>query len=158
MNNGLLLGLGALVVGGGIAYLAFGARDDGTTECFNPLVLDTWGKEAGMPIIILNEDASYHSMVGGASDLGQANGFLVWRAGTQTFKVAPDDDWDNAQDGGAFPWDQANPDRLATVNFTRWCANGGIAKADANPAGGGRNQTFAPVNASSLLNFTPING
>jgi hypothetical protein len=155
MNNGLLLGLGALVVGGGIAYLAFGARDDGTTDCFNPLVLDTWGKEVGMPILILNEDGTFYQGVGAS---GQANGFLVWKAGTQSFKVTLDDDWDGARANPPqpFPWDQANPDRLATVNFTRWCANGGIAKADANPAGGGRNQTFAPVNASSLLNFTPI--
>lgn len=116
---GLVLGLGALVIGTGV-YLAYrDSEDDGTTECFNPLVLDTWGKATGRAIIILNSDGSLYQLVGALPPTTQ--GFLVWKQGTQEFRYSADDDWNNATSGSPFPWNAANPLLAEKTQFLSWC-------------------------------------
>lgn len=162
MNNGLLLGLGALVVGGGIAWLAF--NDDTSVthtgeECWQPGNIDAWGKAGGHTIIILNWDGTFYAVAGATPTIN--TGWLVWKDETQQFRTTPDDDWDGAQSSPPkpFPWNQAPVDRLATVNFTDWCKAMGLMPsttvANAANFGSPRNAS-TPVNSSILLNFEPI--
>lgn len=162
MNNGLLLGLGALVVGGGIAWLAF--NDDTSVthtgeECWQPGNIDAWGKAGGQTIIILNWDGTFYAVAGAAPSASTK--WLVWKDETQQFRTTPDDDWDGAQASPPqpFPWNQAPIDRIATVNFTDWCKAAGLAQSTtiANAStliGSSRNQTTP--NGTILLNFEPI--
>lgn len=129
--RGLIVGLMGAAVVGGIAFAAWrDSENDGTTECYNPLVLDTWGKAVGANIIILNTDGTFYQMVGIGTP---TTGYLVWKAGTTQFRVSPDDDWEGARASPpqSFPWEQASVDRLATTNFNRWCANPDVQTDDA---------------------------